>query len=172
MSDLPYLRSPGNAWISVQMERFWGQNMNVVENFNKEEEKEDNVVELKLVPKADITGPIDESPGWLLRMKKGTIFTICSKKQISNFMAMQLQMVNKSEKTALLYENLADRLFGRVVASRFEAEFRLVEILKEFTDEEITKFEREEEKQHEQHHRTQRDFSVPKEELVDPSSPA
>ena len=92
----------------------------------EEEEDRHNVTELKLITGGK--GTYDET-NWLGSLKKGTIFTTKTKRDHRNFMVLQLQIHNKTDKTTILYENLMDKLFGRVENVRFCNEFDLVEIL-------------------------------------------
>lgn len=113
--------------------------------FAEETEERTNVVDLKLV-RSEEEPPFDgTTPGWLMRLNKGTVFTVYDKKDPANYQLLQLQVVAKSEKSMILYENLRDVLFGRPHPARFEQRFTLSEILKEFTEEELRELQQKDE---------------------------
>lgn len=78
--------------------------------------------------------PMDIPPtgNWLLDLPIGTKFTVQSKKDINNFMCLDLELVNKTARTAILYELASGSPLGgtgRVVASRFISMFDKLEII-------------------------------------------
>lgn len=96
------------------------------DNLDRERTKS-KVSDLKL-----IRGGLDSgvtSGNWLMDLPVGSIFTVVDKNNRSNFITLQLEIHNKTEKTVLLYENLTDKMFGRVEPNRFVNSFQLVEVL-------------------------------------------
>lgn len=87
-----------------------------------------------------ITGGNDQPPtgNWLLDLPIGARFTVQSKSDLKNFMCLDLQLCNKTNHTAIVYE-LSTGLplggtNGRVVASRFVSLFDKIEMLETYED--------------------------------------
>lgn len=92
------------------------------------------------------------SGNWLLDLPIGTKFSVVSRDNPKNFMALDLEMVNKGPHSAVLYELSSGQPMGgsgRVVASRFVGCFQLLEIIPTY-EEMIEKFQEEQRFQQEQ----------------------
>lgn len=95
---------------------------------------------------------------WLLDLPIGTMFTVQSRENPKNFMALDLELVNKTSRTALLHEVSTGQPLGgtgRVVASRFVSQFDKIENLESYEDM-LVRFQQEQEKQEAEHGRSDR----------------
>lgn len=99
---------------------------------------------------------------WLLDLPVGSKFSVQSRDNPKNFMALDLEMVAKTNRTALLYEVSTGQPLGgtgRVVASRFVNQFDKIEDIESYEDM-LERFQQQEEKQEAEHGRSDRTTEV------------
>lgn len=103
---------------------------------SNQKEQEDNVVPLRrkamFEPKLITGGQPPSSGNWLMDLPIGTRFTVKMRTKTENFMCLDLELVNKTSRTAMLYELSTGQPFGgngRVDPARFTMQFDFVEKL-------------------------------------------
>ncbi len=125
-------------YITPQMHEFWGESMNTSPlQQEKDMMTEDNVVPFEKPKKkrlATAGGGGDEpfdpnSATWLSDLNRGAVFVCMDKFDAKQFRAIELQVINKTPKTVYLTDRHGEFPSGRVVPSRFQSRFSLLEVL-------------------------------------------
>src|SRR3990167_10482661 len=84
-----------------------------------------DMTDLKLIRTGGDTTP--PTSNWLMDMKVGTVFSVRSKMDRSNFMVLTLEVLRKTTKTVRLWDAVQDKLFNDVDPTRFINFFDCIE---------------------------------------------